>query len=519
MKRSLSLLIFALCISHGFAQRSPDQLFAQKSPDQLYGNLFKNVQLQEVFPDQKAFVDCIPIRRPSTIMAEYERLVNTPSFDLKVFVARNFIIPPNPDDITTHIKRLWRVLSREPSHPVEGSSLLALPHPYIVPGGRFDEIYYWDSYFTMLGLRESDEIDMIENMVENFASLIDRYGFIPNGNRTYYLSRSQPPFFSLMVELLAEEKGNEVYENYLPALQKEYNYWIDETAPTEHSITMPDGTVLARYYDQLNTPRPESFRQDVEASKASKEKPKVIFRNLRSAAESGWDFSSRWFADGENLTTIETTSIIPVDLNCLLYHLENSLAKAFRIRGDSARDDLALAEEFEQKAERRKEAINRYCWSSNASWYVDCDLKGKPSEELTLAGVTPLFFGIAPDERIEGIVKFLKEKFVQPGGVVTTLRETKQQWDAPNGWAPLQWLTIKGLQNYGQDALAKDIAERWIRLNVKVYKNTGKMMEKYNVKDLTKSAGGGEYPGQDGFGWTNGVLLKLISIYGVPSDN
>ncbi len=148
----------------------------------------------------------------------------------------------------------------------------------------------------------------------------------------------------------------------------------------------------------------------------------------------------------------------------------------------------------------------------------DCNTKGELGQEITLAGVTPLFFQLVPNERIQGIVNVLKEKFVQPGGVVTTLKETKQQWDAPNGWAPLQWLTIKGLQNYAQDALAKDIAERWISLNVKVFKETGKLMEKYDVKDTTKLAGGGEYPGQDGFGWTNGVLLKLISIYGVPNE-
>jgi alpha,alpha-trehalase len=449
-------------------------------------------------------------------MAEYQRLVKEPGFDLKAFVARNFIRPPDPDNIATHIKRLWQVLRRDPSRLVEGSSLLPLPYSYIVPGGRFDEIYYWDSYFTMLGLRESDEIGMIENMVKNFASLIDRYGFIPNGNRSYYLSRSQPPFFSMMVELLAEIKGNGVYEDNLPALEKEYSYWMDQTSPTKHTVKMPDGSVLNRYYDQLDIPRQESYHQDVETSEASKEDPKVLFRNLRSAAESGWDFSSRWFADGQNITTIETTDLVPVDLNCLIYHLEITLAKAFKVRSDVAKNDLTLAKDFEEKAERRRTAINQYCWSPDANWYVDCNIKGQLSHELTLAGVAPLFFRVAPNERVEGIVNVLKAKFLQPGGVVTTLKETKQQWDAPNGWAPLQWLTVKGLQNYAQDALAKDIAERWIRLNVKVYKQTGKLMEKYDVEDITKPAGGGEYPGQDGFGWTNGVLLELITLYGVP---
>jgi alpha,alpha-trehalase len=281
---------------------------------------------------------------------------------------------------------------------------------------------------------------------------------------------------------------------------------------------MPHGTDLNRYYDQLDTPRPESYRQDVETSEASTEDPKTIYRNLRSAAESGWDFSSRWFADGQNITTINTTELIPVDLNGLLYHLETTLAKAFRVRGDASKNDLALAKKFEEAAERRKNAINQFCWSPSANWYFDCDTKGELSKEMTLAGVAPLFFRIVPEDRVEGIVSVLKEKFLQPGGVVTTLKETKQQWDAPNGWAPLQWLTVQGLRNYGQEALSRDIAERWIRLNVKVFKDTGKLMEKYDVQDIEKLAGGGEYPGQDGFGWTNGVLLKLISLYGVPSE-
>ena len=345
MKRFLLLLPFAFWLVTAIAQQSPDK---------LYGPLFKDVQMQKIFPDQKTFVDCIPRRAPSDIMADYDRLAKEPNFDLKAFVASNFTPPADPDDIRTHIKGLWRVLHREASNPVEGSSLLALPYPYIVPGGRFNEIYYWDSYFTMLGLKESDEIEMIDNMIKNFASLINRYGFIPNGNRTYYLSRSQPPFFSLMVELLAEVKGNGVYEENLPALQKEYSYWMDETGPTKHVVEMPDGSVLNRYYDQLDIPRQESYIEDVETSQASKEDVKLLFRNLRSAAESGWDFSSRWFADGRNIGTIQTTDLVPVDLNCLMYHLEMTLAKAYRARSDAAKNDLARAKEFEERAEQKK---------------------------------------------------------------------------------------------------------------------------------------------------------------------
>ena len=494
--------------------------FAQQpqSPDEIYGQLFRDVQLKKVFPDEKTFVDCVPKRDAAEIMADYSKLSKDAKFDLNAFVANNFTAPANVEDIVTHIRRLWCELRRDPAPPVEGSSLLPLPNPYIVPGGRFREVYYWDSYFTMLGLKESGEVDLIEDIVKNFASLIDRYGFIPNGNRTYYLSRSQPPYFSMMVEVLAGLKGDSIYVDNLSALEKEYAYWTDQTAPTKHVVQLANDTSFDRYYDQLDIPRQESYSQDVATSETSKEDQKTLYRNIRSAAESGWDFSSRWFADGHLLGTIQTTNLIPVDLNCLLYHLEVVLGKAHRARNDADKNDTAQASDFEAKAEKRKNAINQYCWSPDQNWYVDVDLQGQPSKEITLAGVAPLFFKVAPSDRVDAIVKTLKDKFVQPGGVVTTLKETGQQWDSPNGWAPLQWLTIQGLRNYGQDDLAKDLAERWMKLNVKVYKATGKLMEKYDVMDLSKPSGGGEYPSQDGFGWTNGVFLELVSLYGMPAD-
>jgi alpha,alpha-trehalase len=349
-------------------------------------------------------------------------------------------------------------------------------------------------------------------MVKNFDWLIANHGFIPNGNRTYYLSRSQPPFFSLMVELLAGIEGDDVYKAHLPALRAEHAYWMDETAATEHVVRMPDGGVLNRYYDRLDIPRQESWREDVNVAEKSKRAPEDMYRQLRSAAESGWDFSSRWFADGKSLATIRTTELIPVDLNCLLHHLEITIAKASRAAGDEA-----AAKDFEAKAAARKEAIERYCWSAKDRWYVDYDMaSGKPGGELTLAGVAPLFFQLAPQDRAGAIAKTIHARFLRPGGVVTTLKNTGQQWDAPNGWAPLQWMTIQGLRNYRQDDLASDIAKRWISLNVKVYRTTGRLMEKYDVIDMTRESGGGEYPSQDGFGWTNGVLLKLIKLYGLP---
>ncbi len=488
------------------------------TPDKIYGSLFTDVQLHHIFPDNKTFVDCIPKRDPAAIVRDYKAMKNSTAFSLKTFVEDNFTPPQAPGikyvtqekDVTAHLSNLWNVLKRNNDSAIKGSSLLPLPYPYIVPGGRFREIYYWDSYFTMLGLKESGQYETIESMIKNFAFLINKYGHIPNGNRTYYLSRSQPPFFSLMVVLLAGIKGESIYKEYLPVLQKEYDYWMDKTAPTRHVVKMPDGSVLNRYYDRDNIPRQESYAQDVETAKSAKEK-KEIFRNLRSGAESGWDFSSRWFADGKNIPTIQITSLIPADLNSLLYALETTLSNAYQLVGNTEQ-----ATAFRQKAERRKAAVNKYCWSAKEGWYVDYNLVTKKhSPELTLAGVVPFFLNVAQPHNIYMAVQNLRLKFLQPGGVVTTLKHSGEQWDAPNGWAPLEWMTIAGLENYQQQALARTIAERWVKLNVAVFERTGKMMEKYNVMDISLLAGGGEYDSQDGFGWTNGVLLALMKKYGL----
>jgi alpha,alpha-trehalase len=492
------------------------------TPDQYFGDLFKKVQINRIFSDSKTFVDAIPKRKPLNIVYDFGTQKDS-AFDLRKFVEANFLLPDtnlstyksSEKDVRIHIKNLWPVLSRKADNdPVEGNSLLTLPYPYVVPGGRFREIYYWDSYFTMLGLKESGETGLIENMVNNFAYLINEYGLIPNGNRSYYLSRSQPPFFSLMVELLAETSGNAAYAIYLSALEKEYSYWMDKTAPTKHLVKMPDGSTLNRYYDQSDVPRQEAYYEDYTLTKNLPDAKRLkMNRDLRSAAESGWDFSSRWFGDGKNISTIQTTDIVPVDLNCLMYNLESVLSRAYKMRGDLLKERY-----FRQIAERRKAAINKYCWSTVNGWYVDYNINSKQlSTSLTLAGMYPLLCNIAPKNRVKNISYILSRKFLKPGGVVTSLKTTGQQWDAPNGWAPLQWITVKGLLNYEEKELAKIVANRWIKLNLSVFNETGKLMEKYDVADPGKPSGGGEYPSQDGFGWTNGVLLKLINMYGLPA--
>ena len=529
MKKLLAIALFFLLLNYSNAQQPA-------APDKIYGQLFTDVQLAKVFADGKTFVDCTPKRKVNDIMYDYG-LAKGPSLDLKKFVNDNFDLPPAPPpfnyvmkepEAANHIKNLWGNLKRDADKTVEGSSLLPLPNAYIVPGGRFREIYYWDSYFTMLGLKEHGETVMIENMIKNFAFLIDTYGHIPNGNRTYYLSRSQPPFFSMMVDLLATIKGNTVYKTYLPQLEKEYNYWMDKTATTKHAVTMPDGSILNRYYDRDDKPRQESYKEDYEISEAAAnelamrikmsspealqkildETRATICRHLRSGAESGWDFSSRWFADEKNISTIQTTNIIPVDLNCLLYNLEIVIAK-----GKMITKSETVSRKYKSLAAKRKAAILKYCWNAKTNFFCDYNIETKTiNNNITAAGLYPLFVKIANAPQATAVAATTKKYLLKPGGVVTTPNNTGQQWDAPNGWAPLQWVAVIGLNNYKQAVLAKDIASRWLALNDKVYAATGKMMEKYNVEDLSKEAGGGEYPSQDGFGWTNGVYLALKSL-------
>jgi alpha,alpha-trehalase len=480
--------------------------------------LFEEVQLHNILGDGKTFPDCIPKRPLEEINQHYLDQRAKANFDLKKFILDNFELPkalgtdyksdPNKS-AAQHIHSLWDVLTRKPES--DKGSLITLPHPYIVPGGRFREIYYWDSYFTLLGLQVSGRTYLIQHMVNNFAHLIDTIGYIPNGNRTYYLGRSQPPFFSLMVKLLSESKKNALTK-YLPQLEKEYQFWmlgadrLTETSPAQHRVVrLADGSILNRYWDENNTPRPESYKEDVELAHQSTQKPEELYRNLRAAAESGWDFSSRWFRDGKSFATIHTTEIIPVDLNCLLYHLEKVLAEAYQLSGNSSR-----ANDYLQASLKRKKAIRHYCWSNEKNFFFDYDfIAQQKKDSFTLAATFPLFFEVATPDQAMAVEEIIREQFLKPGGLTTTLAHSGQQWDAPNGWAPLQWIAYKGLLNYGMDELAELIKTSWTTTNLKVYNKTGKMTEKYDVWNKDGEASGGEYPNQDGFGWTNGVFLAL----------
>lgn len=493
-----------------------------RTPVDEYGELFKEVQLNAVFPDSKSFVDALPKRPPEQIVNEFNQQRHEPGFDLKKFVAAHFDPPPDVasgyhsvagQDVREHIDDLWKVLERKPADQRPYSSRLALPHPYVVPGGRFNEIFYWDSYFTMQGLEESGRHDLTLDMIANFGWMIDHYGHIPNGNRSYFLSRSQPPFFAAMIELAAVKEGDAVYKKYLPQLTREYEFWMDGAnalKPGEahrRVVKLQDGEVLNRYWDDRNTPREEAYKEDVATARAAGSDASEVYRHLRAAAESGWDFSSRWLA-GKTLATIHTTDFIPPDLNSLLYQLELTIAKGCEVTADAA-----CAKEMKGKAAARKAAMTRYLWNEKVGAFTDYDWRKKQlSAQVTAATGYPLYFKVASPAQAKAVAKAIRSTLLQPHGVATTAVLTGEQWDAPNGWAPLQWIVIKGLNNYGEQQLAATIAQRWVAKNVQVYKATGKLVEKYDVASEA-AGGGGEYPLQDGFGWTNGVLRKLLAMY------
>lgn len=493
-----------------------------KTPTDRYQELFVDIQMQRVYPDGKIFADCSPKRDPREILADYRAHHDDAGFDLKRFVEANFEPQhPNPHDYVSpagrslpeHIDRLWDVLSRRPEEHPQSSSLLPLPKPYVVPGGRFCEIYYWDTYFTMLGLAVSKRHDLMHDMADNFAYLIDTYGHVPNGNRTYYLGRSQPPLFAYIVELFEKHEIRRA-EHYLPMLRKEHAYWMcgaEYLQPgTQRAcvVCLDDGTLLNRYWDERDTPRDQSYREDILTARGSNRPEHEVYRDTRAGAACGWDFSSRWFDDPQDMSTIRTTAILPVDLNCFLHKLETVIADLSERTGDAQ-----TAQEFHSHAEARQQAIQQVFWNEEQQTYLDYDWSRKiPRPRINAATVTPLFCKLAGNEQARAVAATVRDKLLDQGGLATTLIHNGQQWDQPNGWAPLQWMAIIGLKHYGEDALADDIADRWLNTVATVFRKSSKLVEKYDLQSA-QPGGGGEYPGQDGFGWTNGVTRTLLEMY------
>ncbi len=526
MNRRICLAIIApfLLIAH------PALAFERPAPPQvLFGDLYADVELERIFPDSKEFADATPKAPPSEILALYHAQKPNSPEALKRFVVTHFDLSAQaatPEAVSEqvpirrHIDALWTLLTRDEPNVAPYSSLLPLPRPYVVPGGRFRELYYWDSYFAMLGLAESGRTDLLEDMVRNFADLIDSYGHAPNGTRSYYLTRSQPPFFFAMVGLLSPVDPAASFARYLPQLKTEYAFWMEGEknlpagAAHRRVVAFEGGSILNRYWDDSDAPRDEAYRQDVVLAAATPRPPGEIYRDMRAGAESGWDFSSRWLADLRTMASIDTTEIIPVDLNALMFGLENAIRAGCERAGDPD-----CAEDYAKRAAARRAAIDRYLWDQSRGVYLDYRWTLKQRiDRVSAATLYPLFTRVASEAQAALVAKAVEADLLKPGGIVTTTLDTGQQWDAPNGWAPLQWIAVVGLTSFGQSRLAETIACRWMANVSRVYRQTGKLLEKYDVIATDRAGGGGEYPTQDGFGWTNGVMRKLMALYPADAD-
>jgi alpha,alpha-trehalase len=322
-----------------------------------------------------------------------------------------------------------------------------------------------------------------------------------------------------MVGLYARAADTASALRYLGALEREHAFWMDGAerlrpgTASRRAARLPNGALLNRYYDDRADPRPESYREDHELGRTlPAERRAAFYRHTRAAAESGWDFSSRWMRDPRDLRTLETTELAPVDLNSILYGAERTIAalRGYRARHGGGPGDAAAGARFAAAADARRRALGA-AYDPDSGFFYDVRWRtgARVGDRPTLAAAAALYFGVATGAQGAATAARLGRDFLRPGGFVTTLVPSGQQWDAPNGWPPLQWLAAEGVRRYGRAGLADTARGRWLALNRRVYASTGRMTEKYDVVDPSRPAGGGEYPTQDGFGWTNGVALAF----------
>ncbi|MBQ8528914.1 MAG: alpha,alpha-trehalase, partial [Clostridia bacterium] len=351
-------------------------------------------------------------------------------------------------------------------------TLIGLPKPYTVPSinDRFNELYYWDTYFTNLGLILSDKLDYAINNTENIAYLIDKYGFMPNGNRKEYLNRSQPPFFTLMVRDIYNLTGDKKWlAKMYKTAEKEYNFW-------QTKRTTPTG--LNRYYHNLSRDDEAAVRESAEClcRRYGLEMPEdysdvySYAENIRIVCESGWDCNSRFGMHNRDFNWI--------DLNSLLYCMEENMA-FFATELKNSRGIL-----WEARASRRLALLNKYCWNEEAGMFSDYDfVNGVQSNFLSLASFYPLFAGIANDEQAAKTVANLYRLEQEFGVACCEYREDLMglQWDYPHGWAPLHYMLIDGLLRYGYVTEAERIARKYCAVVENNFDKTGNIWEHYDT--------------------------------------
>eukprot|EP00754_Rhynchopus_humris_P046314 Rhum_TRINITY_DN5836_c0_g1::Rhum_TRINITY_DN5836_c0_g1_i1::g.18576::m.18576/K01194/TREH, treA, treF; alpha,alpha-trehalase len=547
---------------------STTQRLRCEHPVYCRGDLLRNVQMLAVFNDSKTFVD-MPIRTSvAEVLQAFDSLSPAEKTDvaaLRSLLAHHF--EPAGSELVSHTPRDWTptppVLQRvrDPSlrqfaealngvwlklskkyvfkkkDPTCYSSVEALAYPFVVPGGRFREFYYWDTYWIVEGLLVSGMIDTVEGIVLNMAILIETFGFVPNGARIYYANRSQPPVFAHILVRFAEAAGffdgrcsperSAAVRRGIRAALTEHAWWLSSGS----RVQVRDGSgrnhsLNAYRVQNVTSPRPESYREDVATAATWLRRNDTAFAEklwaeITSAAESGWDFSSRWLGDRRqvgNISTIRTSQVVPVDLNTFLYHSEGFLARL--LAADGQRDEARRLAAF---AADRRAAMMSVLWSDEECRWADYNLTARHRSTGTyLSDFSPLFAGLRPAAAcgVDRVVDSLRETWLRPGGLPTSLVASGQQWDYPNAWPPLQYMVVVGLNAMGgahAESTAKTLALRWIDSNYCGWKLSGYMFEKYNATHPGLPGSGGEYTVQEGFGWTNGVMLWLLNRYGADA--
>ncbi|HSX44829.1 MAG TPA: trehalase family glycosidase [Candidatus Saccharimonadales bacterium] len=382
-----------------------------------------------------------------------------------------------------YIDDYWPKLIRE--NKTDRNSLIGLPYPYIVPSDDEHENYaheaqyYWDTYFTALGLSDKSHEALVIGMLENLILLFKRFGTIPNASRTYFTGRSQPPILTTIIFYIYEtfDKSDQWLIDYMNIARQEYEQvWMSDQHPVWHRVHHN----LSRYYD-VN-----------------------VLHDL-AEAESGWDMTPRFER--------KCLDYLPVDLNALLYKYEVDFARCSLIAGSHKQ-----AEAWRALAADRQAAMNELMWGKLRGFYFDYNYQKKELGTVwSLAGFYPMWAGMVTPEQADKLVTNLA-KFERAGGLTTTTRplidmtmfgSLKTQWAYPNGWAPLHFIVVEGLRRYGYTDAADRISKKWLTTNLNWFNKHNQFMEKYNVVNWSKSPGDGVYPNQTGFGWTNGVFVHL----------
>lgn len=434
--------------------------------------------------------------------------------------------------------------------------LLYLPKPYVVPGGRFNEMYGWDSYFIVLGLVADHRTGMAKNMVDNQLYEVENYGAVLNANRSYYLTRSQPPFLTSMIRAVYEAQdgfkdktaARAWLEHAYELAQKDYSTW---TRPEHRAGT----TGLARYFDYGVGPVPEmaddnSYYSDVirwlvahpkypgamefliKGSEHPDEKEaarlrvvscdvktsvvcerawadgyrltKDFYEGDRAMRESGFDPSNRFGAFSG-----ATHHFAPVGLNSLLYRYENDLAHFASLLGKPREAIL-----WRHRAKLRAAAMQRYLWREKEGVFADYDfIHHKSSDYAYIASLYPLWAGVATQEQSNRMVAKLS-LFERPGGLAMSNTNTGLQWDEPYGWAPTTWIATDGLAESGHRDDAKRIAAKYCATVDRGFAEDGTIREKYNVVSGSSNVQvtTGYKTNVIGFGWTNAVYLKMKEL-------